>query len=309
MFVTTTHAYLPGFQVSRALGLMCFKWPEEQSEPVFHRFISTLILSFIILFSVISQVLSTFQLIQTEHVTMDILITRTQVAMCTVTVLVLALSSLIQAPITRRMLVTLSNVDTILQNSAVRELRNKLKYILITYISLWLVILLSFITNKGTNRGMLLPYMASVLIILISEQNVVALTIIIRNRFKLINKKLENLKKQTINNIWSFKNSQNVYCKKVSHVICLRKAHGDLCDVLRDLDATYRCPMVPILATHFFIVVGGLYFLYLIATGSIMIENVPLAKRFTTFAGITLFSAIRVVIITYACNSTVTEVQ
>jgi hypothetical protein len=302
----TVFAFLPVFQISRALGLISFIWPNEDHTPRYHRKISAVILFGIVIFSVVSQVIVTLEYLEIEVVTMDVVAQRTQIAFCTATVLVFTINSTFQAPRARRMILALINVDSFLQNSAFHNLKNKIMYLLILYIFVWVVIFLSFALSKGPKPIMFVPYLLCVLIMLIAEQNIIALTIIIKNRFQYINKKIKSLKQQSVSQIWAVKSRKN---KGAFNIIRLRKAHADLCDILRDFDGTYRGPMVAILITHFFIIVGGLYFLFVFATGGGYLEKNLIAKRFTMFAVITLFSSLRIILIAYYCNETVIEVS
>lgn len=313
----TVFVFQPAFRVSRLLGLVAFPWPEDSVLPSYHRATSAALLVSVILCGIHSQVIAAVQLLAVGTMSLDVVVSRTQMVLCSVTVAALALSVVFRAPNTRRLILTLIKADNILQNSAYRQLSTKTLTLLTAYITIWLMILLSLTVKNRANPWIYLPYMASVIIILCAEQNVIALTAIIKNRFQYINSELEDMRSEfSIKQPWTVAKVRRVASKGASRCPLLRHAHADLCDALRDLDATYRGPMLADLTSHFFTIVGGLYLLYVFATGHAYYDensrtmfSRPDLNRFVTFAGITLFSATRVIVIAHSCDATVAEVS
>lgn len=319
----TVFVFLPAFRLSRVLGLAAFPWPQKGRAPRYHRALSVLFLTCVLACALHSEVTSGIQAFCVlRHVPgtalLDATIVRIHMVLSNPPVIAVALSTIFHAQVSRQIIVNLGKTDFVLQNSAFKKIKTKVYVTFSMYMSLWLLVLISLFVENHLHPWEYLPYMVAALIMLCAEQNVVILSTILRQRFIYINDEVQDMQMDDFALTLYLEGWTEVGVKGRCSVRCrrLRNAHAALCDVLRDVDTTYRKPLLVILISHFFTIVGGIYLVcvFLVSNGTYdetarMVFKRPDFNRFTTIVCSVFFSALRLVVLTCTCDSVVSEVS
>jgi hypothetical protein len=234
----------------------------------------------------------------------------------------LILSVLFKASIFHRFILTLIHVDGILHNSYYQKIKFNCNLIAITFISSWILIFISLLISKRLHPWDYLPYVASLLIVLCAEQNLIILSYIVKVRFEFINSqfkamKIETLKLSSLIGGWMEEGIKATRTARILAVRCrkLRLAHATLCDATRDLDSIYRGPLLMIILLHFCSIVGSIFLLYVFTMGSgvydksakVLLKR-PDKSRLLTISFTLLFSTLRLLMLVWNCEGAVSEV-
>lgn len=306
----TVLLFLPAFRLSRVLGLVAFPWPQKGRAPRYHRTLSVLFLTSVLACALHSQVTMMLKISSILDqlpgpAMLDAVVVRFLIMLCNLPVFAMLLSVTFRSRLYHRLILTLTKVDSILRNTAFRRLKVRLYLTFTMYLTQWAIVFVSLLMAKRLHPWDYLPYTCALLIMLCTEHNVVALSTVLRKRFEFINSQFEAMQRTSKGT-----RTLEAHCRRLRH------AHAALCDALRELDATFRGPLLTIMLTHFCTIVGGIFLLYVFATGSGVYDKEakvlfkrPDKNRILTIAVTLLFSSVRVVLLAYTCDTAVSEVN